>query len=126
MMTIKFRSLTDGKEIRRYSNHTGLEGYIDISYAELVAVLGEPTDHYDDHKSDAEWCILFGSGQCATIYNYKDGRNYMGLDGKDKEDIRDWHIGGKTNAVLRKMSELFPKQLVQQQRYVLMALIIQE
>lgn len=111
-MAIKFRSLTDGKEIRRYANHTGLEGHIDISYAELVAVLGEPTDHYDDHKSDAEWCILFGSGQCATIYNYKDGHNYMGAEGLDTEDICDWHIGGKTQAVLTKMAELFPNHIV--------------
>jgi len=89
-------------------------GRIDISYAELVAVLGEPiAEHYDTDKSDAEWCILFGSGQVATIYNYKDGRNYMGLDGKDKEDIREWNIGGKSQAVLRKMSELFPKHAVQ-------------
>lgn len=112
-MTIKFRSLTDAVEIGRYVGGTGYEGRIDISYAELVAVLGEPIEVFDIYKSDAEWVVQFGSGQVATIYNYKDGRNYMGLDGKDKEDIRNWHIGGKTNAVLRKMSELFPKHIVQ-------------
>ena len=113
-MTTKFRSLTDVDEIRRYVGATGLKGSIDISYAELVAVLGEPIEeHFDTYKSDAEWCIHFGSGQIATIYNYKDGRNYLGLDGKAKEDIRKWHIGGETQAVLRKMSELFPKHIVQ-------------
>lgn len=112
-MTIKFRSLTDAAEIGRYVGGTGLEGYIDISYAELVAVLGEPIEVFDTNKSDAEWVVQFGSGQVATIYNYKDGRNYMGKDGKDKEDIRNWHIGGKTQAVLQKMSELFPKHVVQ-------------
>ena len=112
-MTIKFRSLTERDEILRYVSGTSYQGNIDISYAELVETLDEGTDYYDDYKSDAEWVIQFGSGQCATIYNYKDGRNYMGLEGKDKEDIRDWHIGGKSQAVLRKISELFPKHVVQ-------------
>ena len=112
-MTIKFRSLTDGAEIGRYRSGS-YQGNIDIGYAELVAVLGEPlAEHFDTDKSDAEWCIHFGSGQIALIYNYKDGRNYMGLDGKDKEDIRDWHIGGATISVLRKMTELFPNHVVQ-------------
>ncbi len=113
-MTIKFRSLTDASEVMGYGAGTTYQGNINISYAELVAVLGKSLrkELIDTDKSDAEWCIQFGSGQCATVYNYKDGRNYKGLDGKDKEDIRDWHIGGKTIAVLRKMSELFPNHIV--------------
>ncbi len=111
---INFRTLTDGADIQNYVNGASYQGNIDISYAELVETLGEPlAEHFDDYKCDAEWVVHFGSGQVATIYNYKDGRNYMGLDGKDKEDIRDWHIGGKTLAVLRKMSELFPNHIVQ-------------
>ncbi len=111
-MTIKFISLTERDEINRYVSGTSYLGAIDISYAELVEVLGEGTDYFDDYKSDAEWVVLFGSGQIATIYNYKDGRNYMGDDGLDKEDIRDWHIGGKSRAVLTKMAELFPEHKV--------------
>jgi len=111
-MTIKFRSLTEAAEIGRYVNGTGLSGYIDISHADLVAKLGESTDYFDNYKSDAEWVIQFGNGQIATIYNYKDGRNYMGADGKDKEDIREWHIGGRGAAVLKSVSELFPGNVV--------------
>lgn len=111
-MTIKFRSLTDVDEIGRYAAATSLSGYIDISYADLVAKLGESTDCFDDYKSDAEWIIQFGNGQIATIYNYKDGRNYMGADGEDKEDIRNWHIGGRGTAVLKSVSELFPGNVV--------------
>lgn len=111
-MTIKFRSLTERDEIIRYVGGTSLKGYIDISYAELVEKLGEGTDYFDDHKCDAQWIIQFESGQIAAIYNYKDGRNYMGLDGKDKEDLRDWHIGGRGQNVLKKVSELFPEHVV--------------
>ncbi len=113
-MTIKFRTLTDGAEIGRYAAGTSYQGNIDISYAELVEMLGAPlTDHYDNFKCDAEWVVHFASGQTATIYNYKDGRNYMGLEGKDKEAIRDWHIGGATLASVRKVSELFPNHIAQ-------------
>ncbi|KKM06005.1 hypothetical protein LCGC14_1748340 [marine sediment metagenome] len=111
-MTIKFKSLKDNAAVDRYIVGTSLQGYIDISYAKLVDMLGEAAEHYDNYKSDAQWVVLFGSGQIATIYNYKDGRNYMGPDGKAKEDIRNWHIGGKTKDVLQKMSELFPKNIV--------------
>ncbi len=106
-MTIKFRSL-EAPEAYRYSGGTGLQGYIDISYAELVEVLGDGVGGSDDYKTDADWTILFGSGTVATIYNYKDGPNYCGAEGLDKEDIRDWHIGGKSAASVRKVAELFP------------------
>lgn len=116
-MTIRFKAYRDVADIERQffggSPAGGLAGYIEISYAELVAVLGEPiTDWNDDSKTDAEWYIQFGSGTQATIYNYKDGRNYMGLDGKDKEDIRDWHIGHGSKAALKRVSELFPEHVV--------------
>ncbi len=111
-MTIKFRSLTEHDEINRYVSGTSYSGAINISYAKLVEVLGEGTDYFDNYKSDAEWVIQFGSGQIATIYNYKDGRNYMGDEGLDKEDIRDWHIGGRGQGELKKMAELFPKHKV--------------
>jgi hypothetical protein len=76
------------------SNGTSLQGYINTSYADLVACFGEPDEHYDDYKSDANWDITFADGVCATIYNWKDGRNYCGADGLDVEDITEWHIGG--------------------------------
>ena len=110
-MTVKFRSL-EAPEAYRYSAGTSFSGYIDISYAELVEQLGNGIGGSDDNKVEAQWVIQFGNGQIATIYNYKDGRNYMGLDGKDKEDIRDWHIGGRGQAVLKSVSELFPKSIV--------------
>ncbi len=70
-----------------------LNGELDISYAKLVELLGEPNAGTDGYKTDAEWSIEF-DGVPFSIYNYKDGKNYLGSDGLDVEDIRDWHIGG--------------------------------
>lgn len=71
-------------------------GEIDISYSKLVELFGKH-DCFDNYKSDAEWIVKYGN-EVFTIYNYKDGKNYLGEDGKNVEEIRDWYIGGKTNA----------------------------
>lgn len=76
-----------------------LVGYVDISYADLVDKLGEPTSDGDGYKTDAEWRLDLPSGP-ASIYNYKDGKNYDPEDGLATEDITDWHIGGDTPDVV--------------------------
>lgn len=82
------------------TNGTYLQGCIDADYKRLVETFGEPHTA-DEYKSDAGWDIVFFEGQgfpptvtVATIYNYKDGKNYLGAEGDATEDIRDWHIGG--------------------------------
>jgi hypothetical protein len=69
-----------------------LIGYIDCSYADLVKVFGEPTAERDGYKVDVEWEF----DNKISIYNWKDGKNYLGDDGMEVEDITDWHIGGTT------------------------------
>lgn len=72
------------------------QGCIEASYDDLVRVFGAPCC-LDNYKTDAEWLVEFDNGYVATIYNYKDGRNYLGDDGLPTEQIRDWHIGGASN-----------------------------
>jgi hypothetical protein len=75
---------------------THLQDYVTATYAELVEIFGEPED--GDYKTDAEWCLQFteadGRKTIATIYNYKDGANYLGSEGTPTEQITEWHIGG--------------------------------
>ena len=73
---------------------TYLQGYVDSTYKKLVEVFGEPTSAGDGYKIDAEWDLVWEDGTVATIYNYKEGKNYNGDDGMDVEDITEWHIGG--------------------------------
>lgn len=79
----------DGKRYNMY-----LQGYIDISYKELVEIFGEPNGLGDGYKVDAEWILKYDNEYPISIYNYKNGKNYCGADGYDVEDITDWHIGG--------------------------------
>lgn len=92
-------------------NGTCLQGYIDISYAELVAALGEHCEG-DAYKVDAEWMITDGE-RVATIYNYKSGPNYCGGSRIFWEcNERDWHIGGRNTGAVDMVRELFPDHSV--------------
>ena len=75
-----------------------LQGYIDIDYATLKKLFGQPGNS-DGYKVDAEWEINTPAGN-ASIYNYKDGKNYLGSKGTPKTKIRDWHIGGNNENVV--------------------------
>lgn len=86
-----------------------LQGYIDITYKELVKKLGSPSDG-DGYKTDAEWFIEFEDGTCASIYNYKDGISYNGKrEGTPKTKITEWHIGGLDDKSNYKVHELFDR-----------------
>jgi len=81
---------------------TALVGEVDIDFKELVKVFGKPNCESDGYKTDAQWVIYTPAG-IATIYNYKDGINYinyLGQDGLPVEDITNWHIGGHSRRVL--------------------------
>ena len=72
---------------------TSLAGNLTANYYDLVAVFGEP--HYDEgYKTDAGWDIEFRDGTVASIYNWKNGKNYCGNEGETTEEITDWNVGG--------------------------------
>jgi hypothetical protein len=79
---------------------THLHGQLNTSYDSLVRLFGSPNAKGDKHKVDAEWVLTFTLFEqfhkVATIYNYKDGKNYLGAEGLPVEEIRDWHIGART------------------------------
>lgn len=74
---------------------TSLQGQINADYYDLVDLFGMPMDG-DGYKVDAEWWVQFANGTVATIYNWKNGRNYLGNDGLDVRAIEQWNIGGKS------------------------------
>jgi hypothetical protein len=84
---------------------TSLQGYIDADYNVLKKLFGKPGNG-DGYKVDAEWEILFSDGTVATIYNYKDGKNYNGASGLAKTKIRDWHVGGRSARAVRNVEQV--------------------
>ena len=92
MVKFKVKKLTDYNLL----NGTSLKGNIDCDYDTLVKVFGEPAGLYDNCKSDCAWDLVI-NGIVVSIYNYKDGKNYLGAKGLDVKDITDWHIGSNSN-----------------------------
>jgi len=79
---------------------TSLQKIIDIEYSKIVGVFGQPSKCIDEYsKVDAQWVIMTPVG-IATIYNYKDGKNYLGDEGKEVRNITEWHIGGYRKEVV--------------------------
>lgn len=100
---MKFQTHND-KQVN--SGGTFLIAEIKTSYSKLVSLFGEPTVG-DEYKIDAEWEIEFEDGTVATIYNWKDGKNYCGSDGLNVQNIKDWHIGGKDIRAFENLKILF-------------------
>jgi hypothetical protein len=81
------------------SNNTSLVGHIKVDYNKLVELFGYPDDG-DGYKVDAEWSIMFFDGTIATIYNYKNGKNYLGKVGQRTKDMNHWNVGGHNEKAL--------------------------
>jgi hypothetical protein len=101
-MKIKFTTHNEDTQI--CSTGTYFIGGVICSYDKLVEVFGKPME--GSYKTDAEWSLKFSDGEIATIYNWKNGRNYCGDDGMDVEEITTWHIGGRNSIVDTKINLL--------------------
>ena len=103
------RKLTKSEQKQTWG--TSLQGEIETSYSNLVSKFGSPNSEHDEYKTDAEWALK-DKGTVITIYNYKNGHNYLGKRGKDVANIRTWHIGGKTKKAVDIIKKHFPNSRV--------------
>ncbi len=93
-------------------NETHLVGYISCTYESLIHLFGKPLeDGFDNYKSDAEWHLQFADGRIATIYNWKNGKNYCGELGMEPKDITMWHVGSKTASVVQDIISYSDKRI---------------
>ena len=92
---------------------THLVGEVETTYKNLVEKFGPPhfvASDFGDKKIDAEWSLRFQeTNDVVTIYNWKDGKNYLGNEGDEVEDIKNWHIGGYSSKVVPMIKEVINK-----------------
>lgn len=86
-------------------NMSCLQGYITADYERLVELFGEPTVG-DEYKVDAVWIVEFEDGTVATMYNWKNGRNYLGHEGDPVEVITRWNVGGFNKRAVRLVEDV--------------------
>jgi DNA/RNA-binding domain of Phe-tRNA-synthetase-like protein len=97
------------KSLNAYTGGTSLQGYIYTDYEKLVETFGEPSHDGDGYKTDAEWVLADDTGHVVTIYNWKDGPNYLGEeDGTPVEWIYEWHIGGRDDNAVDLVQDTIP------------------
>lgn len=89
---------------------TCLQGNLTLKYSDIEKVFGEPHGS-DGYKTDAEWEIEFEDGVVATIYNYKDGKNYNGRSGIATTKITDWHIGGLSEKAIQNVIKVMGEKI---------------
>jgi len=92
------------------------KGEISATFDKLTSVFGEPTQQSYEfgEKSDCEWVIEWDDGMVGTIYNWKNGKSYMGEDGLEIQDITDWCIGGHQDTVVDRINNLLTAELSDQ------------
>lgn len=76
---------------------TGLQGYVDIEFDELVKVFGEP-EFFQGVKMQAQWAIKDQDGNVITIYDYKESH-------PPQEHIH-WHVGGRDEKAVRSLKNI--------------------
>jgi len=76
------------------ANMTGLVGYVNTTYADLVEAFGKPLNGGD--KTNSEWIIKFADGEVATIYDWK-------MPTTPVYDY-EWHIGGNKASVVARVA----------------------
>ena len=95
-------------------NGTHLQGQIPYTYHELETILGPPTIVYEPgQKTDVEWVLRVkdatGSGEevIATIYNFKNGINYLGPDrGTPLSEMMYFNVGGHDERAIRLVNHI--------------------
>ena len=94
---VEYISLNKPSKLIRGS---GLAGYVECTYKQLVDLFDEPTIKTDGYKTSAEWHIeVRHDGEIkgvVAIYDYKTHKNYR-EDGLETQDITHWHLGAKNN-----------------------------
>lgn len=85
------------RQTNQQPDRTGLQGYVEATFAELVEAFGKPNGEASiDGKVFNSWVIMV-DGLLCTIYDYKENL----ATGKTEE----WHIGGKAKACAQLVTE---------------------
>tara|TARA_Y100001958_G_C20769838_1_gene246213 strand:+ start:248 stop:547 length:300 start_codon:yes stop_codon:yes gene_type:complete len=90
---------------------TYLQGYVKATYEQLLKAFGSPhMDQCDNYKTDVEWAFKFADGTVATIYNWKNGYNYLGeAEGLKLNNITEWHVGGFNQKAVARVIDAIEK-----------------
>ena len=86
---------------------TSGKGSFICEFKTLVKVLGQPEEG-DEYKTQAEWDIEYKDGTVTTIYDWKQGKCYLGEEGIEPKEVIEWNVGGNEETKsLEHLKDLF-------------------
>lgn len=74
---------------------TGLRGSLEVSYADLIEILGPPHYKGDDNQLDVGWAYEYNE----TVFTIYSHTGVLDEEGHVK-DITGWHVGGHSHDVI--------------------------
>jgi hypothetical protein len=79
---------------KHYSNGNRTRGIFHVPYYLLVKAFGVPSKITvsKGKATDAEWTTTTENGSTVSLYNYKNGNNYLGTEGTPTHEIAEWHL----------------------------------
>ena len=96
------------------ANGTSLMGYVHgVTRQDLEKVFGSPMEYGEGDKVTTEW-IFSIDGEIGTLYDWK--RYEYGAP--EMDEPYDWHVGGKTTAVVKLVTDALRKSGVRIQEEV--------
>lgn len=76
------------------------QGKITVTFQELYDAFGLPNvERKEGDAEDAMWFIYTQDGY-VSIYNHKDGKNFLGEEGLPTNKITEWNIGGENEKIV--------------------------
>lgn len=94
----------------------GCDGYLELSYAELVSVFGRPNGRNDSYKTSTNWFIEEGAtGGTLEVFDYKEtvlySRRMLTVAGFRRRPSYDWHVGVSRPGLLDDLAEYLSERL---------------
>jgi len=86
-------------------NGTSLRGSVSATFQQLIDAFGVPSCWGCDQTTDVEWHVVFDDLVVATIYNWKNGKSYLGSEGLPMCEIKTWNVGGFTDHAIINVKE---------------------
>ena len=96
--TMNYVTHNERETLTNEINGTGFIGAVDASYKEICSLFGKPMRYDQSGKVDVMWVVKFSDDTVASIYNWKDGKAYLGDKGLSVDKIKQWHVGGHVNS----------------------------
>mgnify|MGYP003395093666 CR=1 FL=1 len=101
-----------------HEKSSGLQGYVEASYTQLLQILGPHEAESDGYKVSTEWQLVGDDGSEVSVYDYKEtnlyGRALPTVERFRSRPRYDWHVGASSMAAANRFIGWLENKLMEQ------------